>query len=502
MTHLGTLRASVALAAALAATGALADLTADEVWEAWQAYSATSGSTTEATLSRDGATLTASGVTLTGAAEDVRVRMTIDRIDFVEQPDGTVAVSMSDAYRMEVTGNDGERVVAGIRHPGLRITVSESETGLNHAIAASEITVALEEIGGPDAPDIGVFRATALGVGGFYDIPRAPGGPFTSHMTLGTLNAEIEVADGDDEVALALSGTGLRVSAGLRGLDAADMLDDGDMAGALAAGFGVEFGVAHDTLRYSFTMTEFGERTHAAGSSLQGDSRFALSQEGMSLSTSSRNTEVTVAGGDLPFPELTLKAAEIAYGLSLPTSGAPEPQDMGLMMRLVDITVPGEVWQMLDPAGQLARTPMTLVLDLAGRVVLPADLFGMETMFGYMMGGPMEAAQPVALDVRELLLRVAGAELTGGGSFTFDPDDLDTFDGLPRPEGSLQLSLQGGNALIDTLVEMGMIPEDQAMAARMVLALFARPGPGPDELVSTIEVREGGAVFANGMRLQ
>lgn len=355
MTHLGMLRGSVALAAALAATGALADLTADEVWEAWQAYSATSGTVTEATVVRDGARLTASDVAMTTMAEDVRIRIAIDRIDFVEQDDGTVAVTMSDAYSMEVTGEDGERVVAGIRHPGMRITVSESETGLNHAIAASEVTVALEELSAPDAPDIPVFRATALGVGGFYDIPREPGGPFTSHLTFGTLNAEVEARDGDDEVEFAYAATGLRVSIGLSGLDAAEMLDDGDMAGALAAGLAVEVGFAHDTLRYSFTMTEFGERTHAAGSALQGDTRFALSDGGLSISTASRNPEVTLAGGELPFPEFTLNASEIAYGLSLPTSGSPEPQDMSLLLRLVDVAVPGDVWEMFDPAGQLAQ---------------------------------------------------------------------------------------------------------------------------------------------------
>ena len=57
--------------------------------------------------------------------------------------------------------------------------------------------------------------------------------------------------------------------------------------------------------------------------------------------------------------------------------------------------------------------------------------------------------------------------------------DLTTFDGMPRPEGALDLELTGGNTLLDTLVAMGLLPEEQAMGARMMLGLFARPGAGP-----------------------
>jgi hypothetical protein len=54
---------------------------------------------------------------------------------------------------------------------------------------------------------------------------------------------------------------------------------------------------------------------------------------------------------------------------------------------------------------------------------------------------------------------------------------------------------------LDTLVAMGFIPEDQVMGARMMLAMFAKPGETPDSLVSTIEFKDGG-LFANGQQLQ
>lgn len=506
MSYQGFPRGSVAPAAALAVTmtasGAYANLSAEEVWEAWQAYSAISGGVADATLTRDGTTLSATDVVITSDADDVVVSARVDRIDMTEQPDGTVTVTMSDTYVMEVTGDFGQRLVAEIRQPGMRLIVSTSDTGLNHAIAAPEVTVSLTELSGPDIPDTFEMSLNAVGIAGFYDIPSDPGGPFSSHISIGAANGRVDVRDGSDVVDMDYAATGLRLSFGASGLDRMEMIEAGDMGGALAAGFGLQFGFAYDTVRYGFEVVEWGERNAASGSAMSGESRFVLDATELSFRSSSRNSELTLSGSEIPLPEVGMTAGQIAYGVKLPTAGSPAPQDLELLVRLVDVVLPDDVWEMADPAGALARGPATVILDLVGSILLPADLFSMETMFGYMMGGPLEAAQPVALDIRELLVRAAGAQLTGSGSFTFDPDDLDTFDGVPRPEGTLDLALSGGNALLDALVSMGMLPEDQAMAARMVMALFARPGEGQDQLLSTIEVRGDGSVFANGMRIQ
>ena len=40
-----------------------------------------------------------------------------------------------------------------------------------------------------------------------------------------------------------------------------------------------------------------------------------------------------------------------------------------------------------------------------------------------------------SLDVDELQLTVAGADLTGTGAFTFDNEDMMTWGGMPAPDG-------------------------------------------------------------------
>jgi hypothetical protein len=106
-----------------------------------------------------------------------------------------------------------------------------------------------------------------------------------------------------------------------------------------------------------------------------------------------------------------------------------------------------------------------------------------------------------ALDLTQLQLKLAGAQVDGKGALTFDNTDLTTFQGVPAPTGQIDVTLTGINALLDTLVAMGLIPEDQVMGARMMLAMFAKPGETPDTLVSTIEFKDKG-LYANGQRLQ
>ena len=100
------------------------------------------------------------------------------------------------------------------------------------------------------------------------------------------------------------------------------------------------------------------------------------------------------------------------------------------------------------------------------------------------------------LSLNELKLSAVGAELTGTGAATFDNSA-----GTPKPVGAIDLKLVGANALIDKLVAMGLIPEDQAMGARMMMGMFGQAA-GEDTLTSKIEFKEDGGIYANGQRIQ
>ena len=99
-------------------------------------------------------------------------------------------------------------------------------------------------------------------------------------------------------------------------------------------------------------------------------------------------------------------------------------------------------------------------------------------------------------------MKALDAELTGEGSVEFDNEDLAAYQGMPKPVGQVTLALAGANALIDQLVASGLLPQQQAMGARMVLGLFAKPGDDPDTLTSEIRFTPAGEILANGQRIR
>ncbi|MBR9843370.1 MAG: DUF2125 domain-containing protein, partial [Rhodobacteraceae bacterium] len=144
-----------------------------------------------------------------------------------------------------------------------------------------------------------------------------------------------------------------------------------------------------------------------------------------------------------------------------------------------------------------------LSLDLTGDIrhrVEWLDFANVETAVEALTGLPVE---PESVRLNKLRLSAVGAEVTGEGAFTFDLTDLESFDGMPRPEGKLTLRAKGLNALSEKLLAMGM-PEDQITSGLMMLGMFTAPDPegGDDARMTTLEVTPDGQVLNNGMRIR
>ena len=103
---------------------------------------------------------------------------------------------------------------------------------------------------------------------------------------------------------------------------------------------------------------------------------------------------------------------------------------------------------------------------------------------------------PEKLDITDISLKVAGAALDANGAFTFDNSM-----GIPMPLGTATVNVSGANALIDGLIATGLLQEQDAMSARMMMGMFMTP-TGDDSLTSKIEAKEGFAIFVNGQQIQ
>lgn len=486
---------TTAVLALLAANPALADVTPEEVWQNWQAFYSSSGSTiTTGAVERDGDTLVITGFTASIDGDGASSETTIAEIRLRDTGEGTVEVTMSDEATFTSANPAAEDdkamgATGTLRMPGLVGTVSGTPEDMAYAFTAPsmDITVEPTEEGKP----VGKVNILLSDASSTYQLV-GPADAQTLDGSFGAASAamNIEVIDGSTNFVGSLNTADLagKVSGNLTGIE------DEEVSDALAKGFAIDTALSYGALSYEFDITDESGPSRLVGGSAGGSFQMAMDATRLLLAAGGKNVEATFSGAQLPFPEVKLSYAESGFNLTMPIGKGDAPQDFSFLTKIVDLQVSDEIWAMFDPTGALPHDPATVVVDTAGKALLKSDL----------MSTPDDAtpdAELHALQVKEIIARFAGAELTGTGDFTFDNTDMTTFDGMPAPTGKLDLKLVGGNTLLDKLVAMGMIGEDEAMGARMMIAMFANPGAGADELTSVLEFKDK-HFYANGQQLQ
>jgi hypothetical protein len=493
---------STALCALLSTTSVQA-MTAAEVWQNWKDFATSTGQTVTTTSEAvQGNALVVSGASFVMADSEAEVTVAIDELRFMELGDGSVEVTMSPSYPITIngTGDDGSANSAQmmVTQTNLRTVASGTPGNVSYAITSDSIavtTVSVTENGAAIPVNVSVVMN---GAGGTYVM--APRGADLADLT-STFNATslaVEVHADDQEIG---SKVDLTASIGsfatvMNGTFGATLFEIENPAAAVAAGLAMDFGVTYGPLAYSLDVVENGAPTAIKGKSDGGALGFALDKAKMAFKGGGKGVQVVISGAEIPFPEVMLAYAESAFDFSLPVAKSPEAQNFTMVAKLIGLTVSEDIWAMVDPTASIPRDPATVIVDTKGTARLDVDLMDEAAMNSGVPPGQLQS-----LDIPALQLTIGGAEFTGKGALTFDNTDLTTFDGMPAPTGVIDLSLVGGNALLDKLIALGLVPEDQAMGVRMMMGMFARPGAGPDTLTSTLEFKDKG-FFANGMQLQ
>ncbi|RNF34405.1 hypothetical protein A7A09_010945 [Paracoccus methylarcula] len=113
-----------------------------------------------------------------------------------------------------------------------------------------------------------------------------------------------------------------------------------------------------------------------------------------------------------------------------------------------------------------------------------------------MPASPEMPFEPQSVKINVITLKAVGVDANVTGDLTIPQD-------AQQPVGIVEGDFTGINALLDKLVSMGLVPQDQLMGARMMLAMFAKPVEGnPDQLQTKLEFKEDGSIFANGQQVQ
>lgn len=506
MSHL-RFGAVTALVTGVSGSVALADLTADQVWQGWMESFEDVGYRVDSDTSRSGDTLTIKEVALELDAPEAEesVSMRIGEIRLVENGDGTVSVILPETLPIAIAATDDEaqQVTASVEvgQRALDLTISGDPDEMDYNYTAEVLTLALTGLqAGDETPEIRAARVRLDDVEGKSDVqPGDTSRAVDQALRAGPVTYEIDMTEPDDGATMAIEGTMARI-AFTGDATLPESFDAGDMADAVRDGFRFASSIDYENGSTSYRFEDAGEVLDGSNSSARGRLAMSMGQDGLRYGVSGEDASLELNSSDFPVP-VDLKMARLGGDVTMPVTKTEDMQDYAIDLELSEFTMSDELWSMIDPQAQLPRDPATLRVDLAGtgRLFLdlldPADMEDLES--SDRLPGELES-----LTLNELALNLAGAELSGEGAFTFDSDDLESFGGAPAPEGTLNLRLLGGNALLDSLVSMGLVAQDQATGLRMMMGLFATPGDADDELISRIEVTEDGQVLANGQRLK
>lgn len=492
----------------LLSTAAHADVTAQNIWQDWKDYMGGFGYQVTSTEAVSGNTLTVSDISTMIDLPDGSgsFKLGFGEMTFTENSDGTVTMTIPAELPMAFEANiKDEGSASGVvlyKTENFTMIASGDPDVITYDYSADTLGLSLSDLvvdGQSIGSDVISVNMTTDGLKGTSVMRPGELRTISQTMSMGNADYAVKFLEPGGENQLTLNGQVQGLS--FNGTSSIPMdMDPEDMAKAMEAGFAIDGGFSNSGSNFDFMVIDNGDQTQGNGSTTGSSLNVTMNKDNLAYSGKSNGVKMEMMGGDIPFPVM-LQLGEAAFNLAMPVSKTDAPADFAFGLTLADFVTSDMIWSMFDPGQVLPRDPATISVDLSGKAKMLFDVFDAEQMAELEKGDTIPA-ELNALTLNKLLVSVAGAELTGEGAFTFDNSDMTSFDGLPKPTGGVEVQLVGGNGLIDKLVQMGLLPEEQAMGARMMMGMFARPGAGEDTLTSALEVNEQGHVLANGQRIK
>jgi len=482
---------------------ALADVTATEVWDNWKTHTETFGQILKAgSQQTNGDTLTLNDVTFGMEFPEGSATGTLEFLEMRERGDGTVAITMSPdfPFTMSVNPKTGEAVDFPImfRQVGTSIVASGGDGDITYDYLSSEIGMVIEQLIVEGEELDGLIEIALRDIDGQYASSKGDMNTFTSQMTAAVMDFAVNFTDPKGDGKIAMSGSVVGLNSNSSASYPADFKME-DPTKIFDGGLNVEGEFSAGASNYSMNFQDGRDSFSGDATSSSSVLNFALKDGSIQYGGSVTDMNNRLTSPQMPFPEITYGIAEFGFNLLMPLVPSEEPSDFGFLLQLVGVEVGDMIWGMFDPSGALPRDPANIIFDVGGKMNWLVDITDPELAENFDGEMPAEIHE---LSLNDLTISVAGAEAKGTGQFVFDNSDLETFNGMPAPTGTIDIDLLGINGLIDTLVNMGLLPQEQAMGARMMMGLFARPAQGEDSLTSKIEVKGDGSVFANGQQLK
>ncbi|QUJ76459.1 DUF2125 domain-containing protein [Sulfitobacter albidus] len=493
----------------LIATSAAADLTAAEVWGDWQGYLSGMGYGVEATESTSGNTLTVSDITmnLAGGPDIETMQISIGSLSFVENGDGTVDVVMPDTMPITLeiepkSTDEAANIVLTYSQAGQRMTASGSADALRYDYTADSFgfSVAGVVVDGVDMGEAMRVNLSGENLQSQTDVSVGETRSYDQTYSASNLVYDIAFKDpaGDDGGSVTMRAQTVGFE-GTTALPVDAVASAADMNALMQAGFAFDGVFTTGNGETLIDITSADGTTRIKTGSVAGDYRIKMDADGLRYDLGATDMLIGAQIAGLPIP-LSAQMASAGLELAAPVVKSDTPQDFALGFNLTEFSMSDVIWGLFDPSAQLPRDPATVVLDLSGKAKLLFDM--LDPAAAAQLAPGTAPGEIDALKINTLTVDAVGARLDATGDVAFDNTDKTTLPGFPKPVGAVTVDLAGANGLIDKLMAMGLLPQEQAMGARMMMGLFAVPGQGEDTLTSTIEFNDAGQILANGQRLK
>ncbi|MFZ1481375.1 MAG: DUF2125 domain-containing protein [Paracoccaceae bacterium] len=478
-----------------------AALTADQVWQSWKDGAAMGDvAITAATESNAGGVLTLNGVSI--MPQGAPAAFTISDMTLTEEGDGSVTIRPGAAMGVDMT--EGTNVFKmGVAHDGLTIVAREDGGALVYDFTAAKLDVdfnvsyegyswdaeqptpvitnsgkvGMQGLAGKYSDAPGANRAFGLDLtaAGFaYDFNSDDPGlqmKTTSHSETTDMVMNLGVTMPSTTSLMAVQGAA----------DFRKILDEGFAVAMLFEQGGNTGSAKQEDQFFPYEMTISGQPSKGA---------FVFNKDVIDVRSEGAGLQLSLTSPAMPAP-VEISVGAVVMNMVMPVM-ATTPADVLLQTKLTQLTLSDGVWGMFDPGAALKREPLDLNIDVSGKTTL--DFIGL--MEAEETGAMPPIPAPEKLDITDISLKVAGAALDANGAFTFDNSM-----GIPMPLGTATVNVSGANSLIDGLIATGLLQEQDAMSARMMMGMFMTP-TGDDSLTSKIEAKEGFAIFVNGQQIQ
>ncbi|SFS89424.1 hypothetical protein SAMN04488040_2301 [Sulfitobacter marinus] len=507
-----TILGGSALALLSAVQSVSADITPKDVWQDWRSYMQGTGYQLTGNENIAGDTLTVTDIRLESGAQGGQGETVIsmNTLSFEQNPDGSVAVIFPALMPVSVEAASGVgdtdtvRLSVTLTQSGHEMLVRGTPTNMSNTYSAETVGLSIDQLTvGDETLDANTLQMTIA----MQDVESETNSTlgamrtYTQTASVGAITYDLNFKNPDEPATFAIQGKSADLTVKGKSLLPLTLGQVTDVAELLRAGMDASatITVGNATMTANIKDPNSGDMAIAIAAE-DGTLTVETSADGISYAGTREGMTVSVQPPEFPFL-LSFAMENSAFNLTAPAIKSDTPQHFALGLNLSGFTMSDMVWGMLNPQGSLPRDPASISLDMTGTATMLTDYMNMQNA-GQMAGAMEMPARPESIKLNSLIIDALGARLTGLGAATFENADPTAQHSTLKPAGAVDFKLVGGNTLLNTLVDSGLLPAQTAMGARMVMAMFAVPGDGDDTLETKLEFTRSGAILANGQRIK